>query len=95
MSKSAKVVLAQDIHGLEACTAEKQRERRTGACRAMSNSCSGRSARSTRETNEKLAAAVRDLAAATAEIAVLQLALAKLDGELAQLRANATPDTKK
>jgi hypothetical protein len=38
---------------------------------------------------------VRDLAAATAVIAVLTLALAKLDGELAQLRTNATPDTKK
>jgi 5-carboxymethyl-2-hydroxymuconate isomerase len=53
----------------------------------MSNSCSGRSARSTRETNEKLAAAVRDLAAATAEIAVLQLALAKLDGDARQRHA--------
>ena len=84
---AAAPVPAQDIRGMEVCTAEKQMERRTGCLQANVEFLHQVIARLTRETNEKLAAAGRDLAAVKAEIATLKLSLAKLDGELAQLRA--------
>jgi septal ring factor EnvC (AmiA/AmiB activator) len=84
---------AQDIRGLEVCTAEKQMERRTGCLQANTEFLQQALAALKRETNDKLAATGRDLAAAKAEIATakveiaaLRSALAKLDGELAHLR---------
>ena len=86
-------VTAQDIRGLEVCTAEKQMERRTGCLQANTEFLQQALAKLKRETNDKLAATGRDLAAAKAEIATakaeiaaLRSALAKLDGELAHLR---------
>jgi hypothetical protein len=86
---------AQDIRGLEVCTAEKQMERRTSCLQANAEFLQQALARLTRETNRKLDDAGRDLAAAKAEIATLKPALAKLDGELAQMRNKAEPATKK
>ena len=77
---------AQDIRGLEVCSAEKQMERRTGCLQANTEFLQQALATLKRETNDKLAATGRDLAAAKAEIAALRSALAKLDGELAHLR---------
>jgi septal ring factor EnvC (AmiA/AmiB activator) len=87
--------IAQDIRGLEVCTAEKQMERRTGCLQANVELLQQSLTRLSRETQDKIAAAGRDLAAARAEIAALKSALAKLDSELAQLRAKAEPGTKK
>ena len=93
---------AQDIRGLEVCTAEKQMERRTGCLQANTEFLQQALAKLQRETNDKLAATGRDLAAAKAEIATakveiaaLQSALAKLDGELAHLRSKAEAGGKK
>jgi hypothetical protein len=86
---------AQDIRGLEACTAEKQMERRTGCLQANVEFLQQELAKLTRETRDKLAAAGRDVATARAEIAALKSALAKLDGELAQIRTKAEPGSKK
>jgi len=86
---------AQDIRGLEVCTAEKQMERRTGCLQANVELLQQMLAKQMRETNARLAAADRDLAAARAEIAALKAALAKLDGELAALKAKAEPEKKK
>jgi len=86
---------AQDIRGLEVCTAEKQMERRTGCLQANVEFLQQALARLARETGAKLAAASRDHAAALAEIATLKSALAKLDSELAQMRAKAEPGSKK
>ena len=86
---------AQDIRGLEVCTAEKQMERRTGCLQANVEFLQQAIAKLARETNNKLADASRDLAAAKAEIAALKAALAKLDGELAQMRSKAEPAAKK
>jgi chromosome segregation ATPase len=86
---------AQDIRGLEVCTAEKQMERRTGCLQANTEFLQQALAKLVRETNGKLDAASRDLAAARAEIAALKAALAKLAGELAQLRSNAESAGKK
>jgi|SRR5471030_1180449 hypothetical protein len=71
---------AQDIRGLEVCTAEKAMERRTGCLQANVEFLQQALAKLARETNAKIASA-------SAEIANLKSALAKLDSELALLRA--------
>ncbi len=86
---------AQDVRGLEVCTAEKQLERRTSCLQSNNEFLQQSLAKLTRETNDKLAAAARDLAAAKDEIAALKSAVTKLEAELAQLRVKPAPDTKK
>ena len=86
--------LAQDIRGLEVCTAEKQMERRTGCLQANVEFLQQAIIKLSRETQEKIAMTTRDLAAARAEIAALKSTLAKLDNELAQLKAKAEPGRK-
>src|SRR5271154_576387 len=55
---------AQDIQGMEVCTAEKQMERRTGCLQANVEFLQQALTRLTRETQDKMAAAGRGLAAA-------------------------------
>ena len=86
---------AQDIRGLEVCTAEKQMERRTGCLQANVELLQQALTRLSRETQDKIAAANRDLAAARAEIAALKSALAKLDSELAQMKTKIEAPAKK
>jgi len=86
---------AQDIRGLEACSAEKQMERRTGCLQANIEFLQKALTRLSRETQDKIAAANRDLAAARAEIAELKSTLTRLSGELAQMKAKAEPGSKK
>ena len=87
--------VAQDIRGLEVCTAEKQMERRTGCLQSNVEYLQQALTKLTRETQEKIAAAGRDLAAARAEITTLRSALAKLASDLAELKAKAEPAGKK
>src|SRR3974390_3759214 len=82
---------AQDVRGLEVCTAEKQMERRTGCLQSNVEFLQQALARLARETQEKIAAAGRDLATARAEIAVLKSTLERLNNELAQMKAKAEP----
>jgi len=82
---------AQDIRGLEVCTAEKQMERRTGCLQANIEFLSQALTRLTRETHDKIAALSRDLAGAQAEIAALKSTIAKLNGELAQSKVKTEP----
>jgi hypothetical protein len=86
--------MAQDIRGLEVCTAEKQMERRTGCLQANVEFLQQALTKLSRETQDKIAAAGRDLAAARAEIAALKSTLAKLDSELVQLKAKVEPRRK-
>jgi septal ring factor EnvC (AmiA/AmiB activator) len=86
---------AQDVRGLEICTAEKQMERRTGCLQANIEFLQQALTRLARETQEKIATAGRELAAARAEIAVLKSTIAKLDSELAQMKAKAEPGNTK
>ena len=86
---------AQDIRGLEVCTAEKQMERRTGCLQSNVEYLQQALAKLTRETQDKMAATGRELAAARAEIATLKAALAKLSGDLAELKAKTEPAGKK
>jgi chromosome segregation ATPase len=85
---------AQDIRGLEVCTAEKQMERRTGCLQSNTEFLQHALGQLKRETQDKIAAAGRDLAAARAEIAALKLALVRLNDELAQLKNKAEPAKK-
>jgi len=77
---------AQDVRGLEVCTAEKVMERRTSCLQSNVEFLQQTLARTTRETAEKLSAAGRDIAAQKAEIVALKAALAKLQQELAELK---------
>jgi hypothetical protein len=85
---------AQDIRGLEVCTAEKQMERRTGCLQANVEFLQQALARQTRETTAKLATAERERATALAEIAALKARLAKLESDLAALKAKPDPAKK-
>ena len=86
---------AQDIRGLEVCTAEKQMDRRTSCLQADVEFLQDAVNKLTRETQDKIAAANRDLTAAQAEIAALQATVAKLSAELEQMKAKADSGAKK
>src|SRR5262249_60412174 len=86
---------AQGIRGLEVCNAEKQMERRTGCLQSNIDFLQQALAKLARETQEKITAANRDLAAARVEIATLKSAMTKLTDELTQLKAKPDPNTKK
>ncbi len=80
---------AQDIRGLENCSAEKQMERRTSCLQANAEFLQQALAKQTRDTQAKLAAA-------DADIAALKARLAKLEADLAQLKTKpAEPAAKK
>ena len=88
-------VAAHDIRGMERCTAEPRMERRTGCLQANVEFLQQALIKLARETQEKITAADRDLAAARAEIAALKSAMEKLNSELAQMKANTEPKGKK
>ena len=86
---------AQDIRGMEVCTAEKQMERRTACLQANVEFLQQALNKLAHDTQEKSAAADRDLAAARAEIAALKSAMEKLNTELKQMKVKAEPESKK
>ena len=86
---------AQDIRGLEKCTAETQMERRTGCLQANVEFLHQALTKLQRETREKLASAAREAAADRAEIAALKSTVAKLTSELAQLKPKENTGGKK
>ena len=88
-------VAAQDIRGMERCTAETRMERRTGCLQANVEFLQQALIKLARETQEKITATDRDLAAARAEIAALKSTIERLNGELTQMKANAGPKGKK
>ena len=85
----------QDIPGLEACTAEKKMERRTGCLQSDDEFLQQALSKLARETQAKIVASGRALAAAEAEIAALKSAMEKLNSELAQMKAKFEPAIKK
>jgi ubiquinone biosynthesis protein UbiJ len=78
---------AQDIRGLENCTAEKQMDRRTGCLQANTVFLQQALAKLTRETQQYLTAASRETAAARAEAAALRSEIVALKDALAKLTA--------
>src|SRR5438552_18360336 len=86
---------AQDIRGMERCTAETRMERRTGCLQANVEFLQQALIKLARETQDKITATDRDLATARAEIAALKSAMEKLNNELTQMKASAGPNGKK
>jgi hypothetical protein len=86
---------AQDIRGVEKCTAEAQMERRTGCLQANVEFLHQALIKLERDAREKINALTRDLAASRTEIAALKSTVARLDGELAQLKAKGNGGAKK
>jgi hypothetical protein len=86
---------AQDIRGLEVCTAEKQMDRRTACLQSNVEFLQQALLKLAHDSQDRMAASERDLAAARAEIATLKSALDKLTGELAQVKAKAETPSKK
>jgi hypothetical protein len=77
---------AQDIRGLEICTAEKALERRTGCLQSNLEFLQQALAKQTRDTQAKMNAAAQESAAQKAEIAALKTELAKLQRDFAESR---------
>jgi septal ring factor EnvC (AmiA/AmiB activator) len=86
---------AQDIRGLEVCTAEKQMDRRTGCLQANVEFLQQTLNKLAHDTQDKMAATDRDLATARAEITALKATVDKLNAELAQLKAKPEAGGKK
>lgn len=85
---------AQDIRGMEVCTAEKQMERRTSCLQANLEFLQQALNKLARETEQKIATADRDVAAARAEIAALKSTVDKLTQDLAKTKGNAAEGKK-
>jgi septal ring factor EnvC (AmiA/AmiB activator) len=77
---------AQDIRGLEVCTAEKAMERRTSCLQSNVEFLQQALAKQARDTQAKIDAANKDAAAQKAEIVALKTALDKLQLEVAELK---------
>ena len=78
--------MAQDIRGLEICTAEKAMERRTSCLQSNVEFLQQTLTKQTREMQAKLVEANREIATHKAELAALKTALAKLQQDLADLK---------
>jgi septal ring factor EnvC (AmiA/AmiB activator) len=77
---------AQDVRGLEVCTAEKAMERRTSCLQSNVEFLQQALAKQARDTQAKIDAANKDAAAQKAEVAALKMAVEKLQQELAELK---------
>jgi hypothetical protein len=77
---------AQDIRGLEVCTAEKAMERRTSCLQSNVEFLQQAMAKQTREVKARLDAADREAASRKAEIAALKAEIAALRASLAELK---------
>jgi len=77
---------AQDIRGLEVCTAEKSMERRTSCLQSNVEFLQQALAKLARETKARLDAADHEAAARKTEIAALEAEVAKLRAAVAQLK---------
>jgi hypothetical protein len=95
------VAAAQDVRGLEVCTAEKDMARRTGCLQANVEYLQHELVKLTRRTTVEGAAAAKenaalkaDVAAMKSDVAAVKDALAKAQGEIAELK-RARPAEKK
>ena len=77
---------AQDIRGLEVCTAEKSMERRTSCLQSNIEFLQQTLAKQARETKTRLDAAEREAAGQKQEIAALKAEIASLRAALAQMK---------
>ena len=89
------IAAAQDVRGLEVCTAEKDMARRTGCLQANVEYLQQELVKLTRRATEERAAAAKENAALKADVTLLRSdltglkdALAKVNGEIAELKKN-------
>jgi hypothetical protein len=83
---SAQAVFAQDIRGIEVCTAEKDMARRSSCLQANIELLHQLLTKETRRAQAAEAAAAKDLAALRTDLVALKTALEKAQGELAELK---------
>jgi septal ring factor EnvC (AmiA/AmiB activator) len=76
---------AQDVRGLEVCTAEKQMDRRTGCLQANIDYLMQLIDKNAREARQKLDAAAKELTAARNEVMTLKASLAAIQARLDKL----------
>ena len=86
---------AQDVRGLEVCTAEKQMDRRTSCLQANTEFLQGVVDRNARDARQKLDAAGKELAAARTELNTLKAALAATQARLDKLEKTGKADQAK
>lgn len=79
-------VMAQDIRGLEVCTAEKDMARRTSCLQANVDYLQQELVKQGRKAQADLTSATRDIAALKADVAALKTALDKTNAELVELK---------
>ncbi len=82
---------AQDVRGLEVCTAEKQMERRTGCLQANIDYLMNLIDRNAREARQKLDAAGKELSAARTEVTTLKASLAAMQARIEKLEKPEKP----
>ncbi len=92
---SASIAHAQDVRGLEVCTAEKQMDRRTGCLQANIDFLMSLIDKNSRDARQKLDAASKDLAAARNEIAALKAQVASTQARLEKLEKPEKPEKPK
>ncbi len=95
------IAAAQDVRGLEVCTAEKDMARRTGCLQANVEYLQQELVKLTRRTSEERAATARENAALKADVAAVKTdlttvrdALAKANGEIAELKKSKPAEKK-
>jgi outer membrane murein-binding lipoprotein Lpp len=78
--------LAQDVPGIEICTAEKTMERRTGCLQSNVNFLKSSLTKASLESQQKIDAATRQIDALKATVAGLQATVAQLQGQVQALK---------
>jgi septal ring factor EnvC (AmiA/AmiB activator) len=95
MAASGSAANAQDVRGLEVCTAEKQMDRRTGCLQANIDYLMSLIDKNAREARQKLDGAAKDLVAAKNEITALKAQLAATTARLDKLEKPEKPKESK
>jgi len=86
VSMIAGAAMAQDVPGIEICTAEKTMERRTGCLQSNVNFLKSSLTRASLESQQKIDAATRQIDALKATVAGLQATVAQLQGQVQALK---------
>jgi septal ring factor EnvC (AmiA/AmiB activator) len=84
------VAAAQDVRGLEVCTAEKDMTRRTSCLQAnvefLQQALTKETRRAQKQVDDARAATAREVAALKADIAALKVSLTKAQDEIAAMK---------
>jgi len=86
LSVTAGASMAQDVPGIEICTAEKTMERRTGCLQSNVNFLKSSLTKASLENQQKIDAATRQIDALKATVAGLQATVAQLQGQVQALK---------